>query len=201
MKMHRGLTWLLVLLSGLGLAACATVNQQHPEVATDAKAPAATVYFIRPILLKPKGYADNPLHIDYQGKPLVVLPEESYTMVRIKPSEGMLRVNSMTRFTNLQQAIKVWRERHYKFLADKTYFIYLKQINEEFRGIFYEPEPVDLAEAKRLVKDARASGAARDAPIDKLTQVNAPPSSTIDKLPPALPENIYKSEKYLHKVQ
>lgn len=197
MRVQRDFRALLAMPWILWLTACATVNEQHPEVETRADAPAAMVYFIRPLLEKSKGFADNPVQVDFQGQPLVTLGGGNYTLLRIKPSEGMVKVNSMTRFTNQAQPINVWRERRYKFLPDRTYFIYLKQLNEEFRGVYYEPEPVNLDKAKQLISDAHAAGAARSAPIDALTEVRAPPSSTIDKLPPALPENIYKSEKYL----
>lgn len=197
MRIQYGVCALLVAAGVVWLAGCASVNKQHPDVETSADAQAANVYFIRPKLQKSKGYADNPVQVDFLGQPLATLAEGSYTLLRIKPSDGMVRVSSMTRFTNQDQPIDVWRERRYKFLPDRTYFIHVKQLNEEFRGIYYEPEPVDLEEAKLLVKDARPSGGARSARIETLTEVNAPPSSTIDKLPPALPENIYKSEQYL----
>lgn len=197
MRIQRYLLTLVTMPGVLWLSACATVNQQHPDIETRADAPAAMVYFIRPKLDKHKDYADNRIRVEFAGKPLVSLDEGSYTLLRLKPSDGLVKVFSMTRFTNQNQAIEVWRERRYKFLPDRTYFIYLKQLNEEFRGIYYEPKPVDFDSAKQLVKSARASGAARNARIEDLKDVVAPPSSTIDNLEPALPENIYKSEKYL----
>lgn len=188
---------LLGIFGALWLSACATVNPQHPEVETRADAPTAMVYVIRPSVLKTKGFADNPVRVEFQGKPLAKLSEGSYILVRLKPSEGLVRVNSLTRFTNQSQPIEVWRERRYKFIPGYTYFIHLRQLNEEFRGVYYEPAPVDWDRAKELIKDARATGDARAAPIDKLTGVVAPPSSTIDHSNPALPENLYKPEQYL----
>jgi hypothetical protein len=201
MRIQRYFVALLAMSTVLWLAACASVNQQHPEVETLAEAPAANVYFIRPKPLKTKGYADKPVRVDFQGQPLVTLDEGAYTLLRIKPSDGLVKVNSMTTFANQAQPIDVWRERRYKFLPGRTYFIFLKQLNEEFRGIYYEPEPVDWEMAKQLIETARASGAARNAPIEDLTEVVAPPNSTVDKLAPALPENIYKSEQYLRSKQ
>jgi len=201
MQIQRCVTALLAMSAALWLTACASVNQQHPEVENRAEAPAAMVYFIRPKVEKTKGYADNPVRVDFQGQPLVTLDEGSYTLLRIKPSDGLVKVNSMTRFTNQAQPIEVWRERRYKFLPDRTYFIHLRQLNEEFRGVYYEPEPVEWEMAKKLIETARASGAARSARIETLTEVVAPPSSTIDKSIPALPENLYKPEQYLRSKQ
>lgn len=192
------------------LAACASVNIRHPEVVTDAELAGkdvakvteyANVYFIRPKMYKTKYVADYPVHIEYLGKPLLKMDEGSYTLLRIKPSKGQIKVFSETKFTNRPVPIEVWRARQYKFIAGKTYFIHIRQENEEFRGVFYDPQPVSLDQAKRLLENARASGAARSAPIDKLTEVDEPPASATEKESPALPENIYKHEQYLHKVQ
>lgn len=190
------LLWALLLLQG-----CASVNEKHAFLETAVDAPAANVYFIRPKPYKTKGIADKPIRIAYQKQDLLGLDEGSYTLLRIKPSNGELRVYSWTRYTNMDKPREVWRKREFKFFPDVTYFIYLKQVNEEFRGIFYVPELVSLDEAKQLIEHARASGAARKAPIDKLTEVKVPPSSAEKPLPPALPENIYQPEKYLHKVR
>jgi hypothetical protein len=197
----------------LGMLGCAKVNVKHPQLMTgdlsaQQKAQLATVYFIRPEAYKTKGAANDTVRITFQGQTLLEQDEGSYALVYIKPSKGELKVYSKTLFTDKRLPVEVWRAREYKFIAGKTYFIYVRQINEEFRGVFYEPEPVSLKEAKELIVpgkgrfgNTRASGAARSAPIGKLTEVDAPPASAVKSLEPALPENIYKSEKYLRKVK
>jgi len=195
------------------LAACATVNSKHPEVVSgnitaESKAQLATVYFIRPRAYKTKGVADEAVRIEFQGKTLLTQSEGTYTLLYIKPSKGVLKVHSKTQYANQREAIDVWRARVYKFIAGKTYFIYIRQIDEEFRGVFYEPQPVNLQEAKRLIVpgigrfgNARASGAARSASIDELTEVDMPPASAVKGLAPAMPEDLYKQEKYLRKTR
>lgn len=195
------------------LAACSTVNTKHPQlmagdITAEQKSQLATVYFIRPTAYKTKGVANEEVRIEYQGQTLLTQQEGNYTLLYIKPSKGTLKVHSKTKFINDRLPVPVWRARDYKFIAGKTYFIYIHQINEEFRGVFYEPEPVSLREAKELIVpgegrfgSTRASGAARSAPIDKLTEVDEPPASAVKALDPALPENIYKQEKYLRKVK
>lgn len=197
----------------LGLLGCAKVNVKHPQLMSgdlraDQKAQLASVYFIRPEAYKTKGVANDPVRISFQEQTLLEQDEGSYTLVYIKPSKGTLKVHSKTQFTDRRLPVDVWRAREYKFIAGKTYFIYVRQINEEFRGVFYEPTPVSLKEAKELIVpgkgrfgNTRASGIARSAPIDKLTAVDEPPASAIKELAPALPENIYKQEKYLRKVK
>lgn len=204
-KWCTGLLLLAVLVITTG---CATVNTQHPQILTDAAleetpdAKYATVYFIRPWLFKSKGVADKPVRVEYQGKLLLKIDEGSYALMRIKPSKGDVKTFSLTRFINDPEPIEVWRVRRYKFIAGKTYLIQLHRIDEEFRGVFYEPEPITLKQAKTLLERERIrpSGAARRAPIDELTDITPPPTSAAQPLPPALPEQIYKQEEYLRKI-
>ncbi|WP_455198237.1 hypothetical protein [Kaarinaea lacus] len=192
---------LFVLALSIG---CATVNEKHPmlvtkEIKEGDVADYANVYFIRPKPFKPKGVADYTITVDYQDKPLLTIDEGSYTLLRIKPGTGKIKVNSETKFTNKLAPIKVWRARQYKFIEGKTYFIHLKRVDEEFRGIFYEPQPIKYQEAKVLADDTLASGEARSMPIDELVNFSEPPESAFEKQAPALPENIYKPEPYLKK--
>lgn len=181
---------------------CASVNKEHPmAVSKEIKAGDpenfSYAYFIRPKPYKPKGIADEPVRVEYQGKTLLSIDEGSYTLLRIKPSKGQLKVFNKTKFINNPHPVEVWRAREYKFIEGKTYFIYLRRIDEEFRGIFYEPEPVKFEKAKILIDKTRASGEARNKPIENLKGISEPPDSAVNTLSPALPENIYKRERYL----
>lgn len=190
------------------LVSCATVNEKHPQVmqgemTAEQKAQVASVYFIRPQPYKGKGVADAAVRIEFQDEVLLEQAEGNYSLLYIKPSKGTVKIFSRTLFTDNKVPMEVWRGREYKFIVGKTYFIYVRQINEEYRGVFYEPQPVSLREAKQLIKagngftgDVLATGAARNAPIDKLTEINVPPASAIKGLAPTLPEDIYKQEKY-----
>jgi hypothetical protein len=203
---------LVILMFGLLLSACASINDEHPQLMTgelksEAKGQLARVYFIRPKVYKTKGVANDPVRITFQGKPLLSQDEGNYSLLYLKPSRGTLKIHSKTLFTNQRAPVDVWRARQYKFIAGKTYFVYVKQVDEEFRGIFYEPQPVSLREAKQLILlgdgryDAtRATGAARDVLIGDLLVVNIAPASAVKSLAPALPENIYPQEKYLHRL-
>lgn len=191
------LLFVLLVFSG-----CASVNKQHPLLVTqDIKegdsTSYASVYFIRPRPYKSKGVADKTITVDYQDKTILTIDEGSYTLLRIKPSSGQIKVHSETKFINKLEPIKVWRARKYKFIEGKTYFIHLKRVDEEFRGIFYEPQPIKFEEAKVLADDTVASGDARSRPIDELVDISEAPESAFDKQPPALPENIYKQEHYM----
>lgn len=159
--------------------------------------PVATVYFIRPALLKPKGFADREITVDYLGEPLLTIEQGYYALFKIKPGKGEVVTHSLTKFTSQLEPIKVSRKRTYNFIAGKTYFIYLKQLNEEFRGVFYDPMPVSLEQAKRLIVDARPTGAARDAHIEDIESVPDVPAPS--KIEPAFPEKLYPQQPYLLK--
>lgn len=204
--------WVLIL-GVLLLTACASINKHHPQLMTEKlteeqKSQVASVYFIRPEPYKGKLMSNGPVRITFQNETLLEQDESNYSLLYIKPSKGTVKIHSQTMYTDKRAPVDVWRSRDYKFIAGKTYFIYVRQLNEEFRGVFYEPQPISLREAKILIEPGKgfngrtiATGIARDAPIDKITEVNAPPASAIKGLTPALPENIYKQEKYLNKAK
>jgi len=190
----------LLLLLAISLVSCSfnKINTKNSLVQQDANSDeAAKVYFIRPMPFKYKGIADNTLTVALNNEPLLKINEGQYTLVRIKPSKVHVVTHSKTMFTNKFQPINVTRTREYQFLAGKTYFIELKRINEEFRGIYYDPASVNLEQAKQLSEHLTALGDARREPIRSLTSVaEAPPPGP---LAPALPENLYTSQPYMIK--
>ncbi len=188
-----GLAIALLLSSG-----CATVNTQHPALAEQPGPNVASVYFIRPVPVFSHDFADAPVTIEFQGEKLLKLAEGVYTLLYLKPAKGELKVYSNTLYTNQKSSQRVWKERVYRFVGGRTYFIHIKQIDEEFRGIFYEPDLVSLQEAKRLVKHLKRIGAAANAhPINKLTHVAAPPESAAKDDEPTLPEDLYRASPYM----
>ncbi len=191
-----GLVMALLIFTG-----CASINTQHPHLLDDGAnaeqlAQAARVYFIRPRPFQAKGVADGPVRITFKGTLLLEMSEGSYALLYIKPSKGLVKLFNKTEFTNGARVIEVWRARRYKFIPGKTYFIHVRRIDEEFRGVYYEPEPVKLEAARQLIDTTRPSGsAARRAPIDELTEVSPPPASATQGIRPVLPEDVYRQVK------
>lgn len=184
-------SFVMILLSG-----CATkVYDQNPALQATADTETVSVYFIRPRPVKYKGFADNNIRVDYQDKPLLKIPEGTYTMVKLQPGKGEITTRSKTTFTNRIHPINVSRSRMYNFLGGRTYFIHLKRVDEEFRGVTYDPEPVDLATAKSLSEKLRKWGAASQHPIAKIEEV--PPIPKASPLEPVYPEKVYPGSPYL----
>ena len=184
-----------IIISGCG----ARILYNHPaltEVTDDT--PTANVYFIRPQPIKPKGYADNKIWIGYQGKKLLEIHEGTYTLLKIKPSKGEITTHSKTHFiNNKNKLIDISRNREYHFVAGRTYFIHLKRVDEEFRGIYYDPEPVDLNTARSLSSDLYKSGLAKSEPISAIEDI--PPVPEASPLEPIFPESLYPQSPYILK--
>lgn len=180
-----------VLLSGCGTK----LYRDNPQLQTQSAEEAANVYFIRPRPVKPKPVADNAVTVDYQGKPLLKINEGTYILAKLQPGKGEITTHSITRFTNRPNPIKVSRSRLYTFLAGRTYFIHLKRVDEEFRGIYYDPEPVDLETAKSLSENLGKRGLARSEPIGDIEEV--PPIPKASPLEPLYPEEVYPHTPYI----
>ncbi len=154
----------LLLVSG-----CATtVVQTHPLMDQEPSATTAKVYFIRPFTYRERGAADNPVKIEINNSPLMELGKGEYTLVYLKPSSITVTTRNFTRFTNKNELIEMTRSLDMELKPGNTYFLHIRQVNEEFRGVYYLIQPVDLTTAKGLVLDLHVSGAARSAPIPDL---------------------------------
>lgn len=205
MKQHRKqlvnqtIKQVLFLLVVLVLASCSSAkNIKNSYVDNESEDQyVAKVYFIRTMPVKFKGVADSQITVDINGEPVLKIDEGAYTMLKIKPAKASVTTHSRTLFTTKFEPIKVSRTREYNFIAGKTYFINLERINEEFRGIYYDPAPVTLAVAQKLTETLRAVGKARSEPIDEIQKVADIPAPS--KLEPALPENLYPGKPYLLK--
>jgi len=193
-KRHFSLSALLAATT-FALSGCGTLYEENPALQAESDSDTAKVYFIRPTPVKPKGVADKPIEVDYAGKPLIKISEGTYTLVKLLPGKGEITTRSQTQFINQPQPIEVTRSRIYTLLAGRTYFIHLKRIDEEFRGITYDPEPVDLVTAKSLAEKLRKWGAAKQEPIAAIEEV--PPTPKTSPLEPVYPEKVYPGSPYL----
>jgi hypothetical protein len=188
----------LLSLAAILVSACgATIFESHPLLVNSEDSPAAIVYFIRPELFKSKGIADNRLSINLDNQELLELSGGEYTLLKIKPEQSTVSTHSLSRYTNLVNPISVSRSREYKFESGKTYFIHIKQVNEEFRGVFYDPTPINLEQAQTLIANASPSGPARDAVIEKIDEDSIEAAKILDTSHPVLPEDMHPTQPYL----
>jgi hypothetical protein len=172
--MRHAVRWLFMLtgtiLTVLAGGCATTVVQTHPLVETAPDATTAKVYFIRPFTYRERGAADNPVKIEVNNAPLLELGKGEYTLVPLKPSAITVTTRNMTRFTNKNELVEMTRSLELDLKPGVTYFMHIRQVNEEFRGVYYLIQPVDLTTAKGLVFDLHPSGAARSARIPDLPE-------------------------------
>ena len=155
----------VLVTSGCGST---SVNKKHILVETDSEKPSANVYFIRPFTYRERGIADNPVKIELNRKELITLGKGEYTLVHIKPVDATITTRSFTMFTNKLMPVEMTRRANMNFESGQTYFIHIRQVNEEFRGVYYLPELIGLETAKRITAELRATGGARGAKIKNL---------------------------------
>jgi len=195
---HR-IFYILLILCAITAVSCSTVKTVNNSLVDNNSEEqyVSKVYFIRAMPVKFKGVADSRITVDVNGEQLLSIDEGAYTLVKLKPFKGPVTTHSRTLFTTKYEPIDVSRTREYNFIGGKTYFINLDRVNEEFRGIYYDPAPISLEKAKEITKTLRAVGLAKQEPIQKIQHVvDIPPPS---KLEPALPENLYPGKPYLIK--
>jgi len=156
---------IMLIIGGCSLT---SINKKHFLIETNKEKPASTVYFIRPFTYRERGIADNPVKIALNRKKLISLGKGEYTMLRIKPIDATITTRSYTKFTNKFEPIEMTRSANMSFESGQTYFIHIRQVNEEFRGVYYLPELVGLKTAKRITEGVHAIGGARSAKIKNL---------------------------------
>jgi hypothetical protein len=168
-RVVRVLAGMLGAILPLLVGGCATtVVQTHPLIETAPDAATAKVYFIRPFTYRERGAADNPVKIEVNNAPLLELGKGEYTLLHLKPSAITVTTRNFTRFTNKNDLVEMTRSIELDLKPGNTYFLHIRQVNEEFRGVYYLIQPVDQNTAKGLVLDLHPSGAARSARITDL---------------------------------
>lgn len=143
----------LALLALFLLNACGStsINRKHELFVRDPDLAAAQIYFIRPFTYRERGLADNPVHIEVNGQPLLDIGKGEYTFLRMKAQKIRITTRSLSEFTNKLEPVEMTRSSEIILQPDQRYFLHVKQVNEEFRGVYYVIENINLETAKGLV--------------------------------------------------
>lgn len=167
---------LLIILACLGVGGCTswswndtTVDAANPLVSAPGEKQFCAVYFLRPLTERAMGFSDNVLTIDLNGSKLLTLEKGDYTLVYMRPRvRATMTVKNETEVGPFWLTKKMAKNYQFGFKAGETYFIVLKPVDGEFRGVYFTAKNVDLFTAKQLVRNLRPAGEARKAPIDTL---------------------------------
>ena len=159
---------MLVCLTAVTGCASTEVKSGNPLVQTDPEAPCARVYFLRPRTERSMGVADNVINIELDQRPLLTLAKGDYVYVNLKPGEVMTTIKSMTSWGPQGEVKEMAKGRSFNFVDGETYFIVIRPVDGEFRGVFFVPGEVDLFTAKEIAKRLRAVGDASKQPIAEI---------------------------------
>ena len=152
----------------VALAGCAATKMvsDHPLVEKNGQTAHAKVYFIRPLTERAMGFPDNPLSIEFDSHQLLALAKGEYSLVHMKPRETTtMTLKSLTTVGPDWHVKEMVKNQKWSFTAGATYYIVLKPVDGEFRGVYFTAEAVDWFTAKESVRQLRAVDAARRAPI------------------------------------
>jgi len=149
-------------------AASTVVNEDHPLLATEASGAVASVYFIRQ-KASFRGVMGAAVSIRMAQDELLKVAKGQYTLVRLKPWEGLVVVRSWSLVGSRNTMTKVEEQRRFSFEAGKQYWV-LVQANSRsaYEGDSFVPVSIDRERAAQLAADLTAVGAAVGTPLSVL---------------------------------
>lgn len=152
------------------LAGCTSthINPGHSLLQSDLKSEFAKVYFLRPPTEHVQGYADNPLIVEVDSERLLELGKGDYALAYLKPRSVSITARNLTQTRGRWEVTPQTRTRSFDFAAGKSYFILMRPVDGEFRGVAFIPESVGLFEAKNIAKVLKPTGDAKRAKIADL---------------------------------
>jgi len=163
---------LLVTIVGLATvaeaASTSSVNGKHPLLAvSDASAPRANVYFIRPNAGF-RGVMGRPVSIRLAGDELLKLAKNEYTLVRLTPWAGDVVVKSWTVIMvgGKNSMTRAEESQHFSFEGGKEYFVLVSEVAGDFqKGSSFPPILIDRARALTVTAGLTPIGDAVEAPL------------------------------------
>ena len=161
---------LLLFVAALGItapmeASSTVVNKDSPQLANDAAGDAvASVYFIR----QKEGFygiTGTAVSIRLGKDELLKLAKEQYTLVRLKPWEGVMVVKSWAVTGPNNSMTKVEDERPFAFAAGQQYYVALVPNRRGFEGDSCLPVSINREQATQLAARLKAVGDAVKTPL------------------------------------
>lgn len=144
------------------------VFKDSPLSPPTSEEPYTTVYFLRELKEPQMKLARNAVNIEINNQPLMKLSMGEYVMVRLVPTEATVTVKSLSFMGGKVDPVILSGSKTFNFAAGQTNFIRIKLIDEEFRGVYYEPQRIEFNEAREIAKRLRPKGVARKHPIERL---------------------------------
>lgn len=149
------------------LAGCTSsvISTKHPLYQRETSSTTATVYFLRPEIERRMGFPDNPVAIDLNQEQLLTLARGEYTAVKLVPREAVLTLRSLTEAGPVWAIKSIERQYTFNFKPGETYYLVIKPVDGEFRGVFFKPESVEAYVAKQVADSLHAADVPSDAKL------------------------------------
>lgn len=145
------------------------VNYSHPLVEAAAGGNAAKVYFLRPEPERRMGFPDNPVSLDLNEERLLELARGEYTVVDVVPRRYSLTLSNYTEAQMNWNVKTLARTYDFEFLPGATYFVAIRAVDGEFRGVYFLAEIVDIAEAREMAAKLHAVGVDAQRRIEEIS--------------------------------
>ncbi len=144
------------------------VHREHPLVQAAAEGVGARVYFLRPETERRMGFPDNPVRLVLNDEPLMSLGRGEYTVVNLVPRDYSLAVSNETEAGTHWDVKTITRDYSFTFQPGETYFVVVRAVDGEFRGVHFVAETVDIGDAQRLAARLRAVSVSSDQQIERI---------------------------------
>jgi len=146
-----GISVILVVLTGCSMT---TVNKSFPLFEA-AGTEAATIYWLRPNTERVMGIADNPVRVELNDEYLMMLGKGEYTKVNIVPRDYTITLRNKSE-VGPHWSVKDMRKRSkWEFAAGNTYYLAVRAVDGEFRGVTFRAELLSEYDAKNMMAQLR----------------------------------------------
>ena len=133
-----------------------SIDTNHPLLLPGGAPDSATIYFIRPEIERRMGFPDNPLTVEMNQEKLMSLGRGEYTAVTMVARDYTMTLRNKTEVGPNWQIKELAKSYRFTFEAGKVYYLLIKPVDGEFRGVFFKADAVDLFTANQNTEQTRA---------------------------------------------
>ena len=141
---------LMLILSGCSLT---KVDRSFPLY--DSASTGATVYWLRPETERTMGIADNGVTVELNGERLMRLGKGEYTKVNIVARDYTVTLKNQTETGPHWHVKDVKKRSHMVFEPGEIYYLAVKAVDGEFRGVKFEVEQLRDYDARNMMAKLR----------------------------------------------
>ena len=139
---------LLLLVSAVSGCSLTKIDRSFPLFEKDT---GATLYWIRPNTERPMGIADNAVLVEMNNERLMKLGKGEYTKVQVVPRDYTITLRNQTEVGPHWHIKKVKKSSKWEFEPGETYYLAVKAVDGEFRGVKFQVELLSEYDARAMM--------------------------------------------------